>query len=344
MADININIPGLEKLVDYTASGIGAVAGPMLATWKASKEAEAKRITAQADADAQIAKAKADASSLQIIADAQSKARQSLDAPIESGQGTLEIHGDTITQRIEFQEKKRQSNIVSVVRTAAAELGDKEVPNHEPDPDWTARFFDSVQDVSSEDMQKIWARILSGEVETPGRTSLRTLDTLRNITKRDAEIFRDICDFVISDLVSDLVSDFVFYDKKSIQSYAALRYNNLLHLQDCGLMNVGPRLGRQLTWNDKNYRAGIVFRYQNILLKITNERKSETGINILPGVLLTTAGKELSRIVERTLQMDYLRSFAEFLRSKNCQLSYAEVIEELPEEFRHAGFIPLEPK
>ena len=78
MVDVSIKVPALEKLVDYTASGIGAVAGPMVATWKANKEAEAKRITAQADADAQITKAKADADTLQIIADAQSKARSLL--------------------------------------------------------------------------------------------------------------------------------------------------------------------------------------------------------------------------------------------------------------------------
>lgn len=38
-------VKALEKLLGYAASGIGAVAGPMLATWKASKEVEAKRIT-----------------------------------------------------------------------------------------------------------------------------------------------------------------------------------------------------------------------------------------------------------------------------------------------------------
>ena len=54
-------------------------------------------------------------------------------------------------------------------------------------------------------MQKIWAKILSGEVENLGRTSLRTLDTLKNMTKRDAEMFRDICNFVIG--------DFVFYER-----------------------------------------------------------------------------------------------------------------------------------
>ena len=40
MVDVNLKVPALEKLVDYTASGIGAVAGPMLAPWKARKKAE----------------------------------------------------------------------------------------------------------------------------------------------------------------------------------------------------------------------------------------------------------------------------------------------------------------
>ena len=164
MVDVNLKVPALEKLVDYTASGIGAVAGPMLAPWKARKEAEARRIEARADAD-----------SLKLIAEAQAEARHSLAAPAQAGRGVVEIDRDGIKQRIEFQEGKRQANITSVVRGAAADLGDKEVPDHEPDPDWTARFFEGVQDVSSDDMRKIWAKILSGEVEEPGRTSLRTL-------------------------------------------------------------------------------------------------------------------------------------------------------------------------
>ncbi len=35
-------------------------------------------------------------------------------------------------------------------------------------------------------LQKLWAEVLSGEVENPGRTSLRTLDILRNLTQEDA--------------------------------------------------------------------------------------------------------------------------------------------------------------
>ena len=38
MVNVNVKVAALEKLVDYTASGIGTVAGPMLAPWKARKE------------------------------------------------------------------------------------------------------------------------------------------------------------------------------------------------------------------------------------------------------------------------------------------------------------------
>ena len=42
MVNVNVKVAALEKLVDYTASGIGTVAGPMLAPWKARKEQAAK--------------------------------------------------------------------------------------------------------------------------------------------------------------------------------------------------------------------------------------------------------------------------------------------------------------
>ena len=33
MMEIKVSIPGIEKLLDYSASGIGSVAGPMLVSW-----------------------------------------------------------------------------------------------------------------------------------------------------------------------------------------------------------------------------------------------------------------------------------------------------------------------
>ena len=214
MPDLAVKVPAIEKLVDYTATGIGAVAGPMLANWKASREGRARLTSARADAEVRLIEAASEGHSLVIIAEAQAKARQTIDATTESGRGIVEITRGDITQSIEFQGRKRLANSSSVVESAADELSDKEVADHEPDPDWTARFFDCVQDVSSEDMQKIWARILAGEVESPGRTSLRTLDTLRNMTKTDAAMFKGICDFV-------MLNDFVFRDD-SVEHFSAI--------------------------------------------------------------------------------------------------------------------------
>ncbi|MDE0534305.1 MAG: hypothetical protein OXI01_23070 [Albidovulum sp.] len=92
MVNVNLKVPAFEMILKYTASGIGAVAGPMLAPWKARREAAARLIEAEAEA------------------------RRSLIAPDDAERGMLNIGPGGIQQRIEFQEKKRQANIASVVR------------------------------------------------------------------------------------------------------------------------------------------------------------------------------------------------------------------------------------
>ena len=104
----------------------------------------------------------------------------------------------TLPQSIEFQGRKRLTNARSVVEDAADELGDKEVSDHEPDPDWAARFFNDIQDVSSEEMQSLWAKVLAGEVERPGSTSIRTLSILRNLDQTAARLFGKLCSACVS--------------------------------------------------------------------------------------------------------------------------------------------------
>lgn len=321
MVDVNLRVPALEKLVDYSASGIGAVAGPMLATWKARKEAEARLIESKAQAD-----------SLKLIADAQAEARNSLAALDEAGRGVLEIDQDGIKQRIEFQERKRQANITSVVRDAAADLGDKEVPDHEPDPDWTARFFEGVQDVSSEDMRKLWAKILSGEVEEPGRTSLRTLDILKNMTKRDAQVFSEICDFVFG--------DFIFYPQEYQPKHPTLSYDIVLHFDKIGLLHASPFLSKNFDIGSGQQPAFAYLFYQDSILSISTENGSKK-VSV-PVVLLTGSGKELYRILDCRFRMEHLQSFSRFLRKSKCGLSYARMISD-GSFAQSASFVPIEP-
>jgi len=183
------NIPGIEKLVEVVASGIGAVAGPMLAPWAATRRAKARIIDARAEGE-----------SMRIIAQAQADAQRILAANPTDLQ--VESEGDApIIQRLDFQERKRHQNILSVVGGAADALENREVPDQEPDHDWTARFFEFAQDVSDDDVRAIWAKILAGEVRSPGSVSLRTLSVLRDMSRSDAELFREALRYRLTDTI-----------------------------------------------------------------------------------------------------------------------------------------------
>ena len=332
---LDLNVPAIEKLVDYTASGIGAIAGPILAPWKASREGKARVIAAKADAEVHSIEAESGARSLQIIADAQTKAKQAIAKPIDSERSMVEITRDDITQRIEFQERKRLANVRSVLHNAAIELDDKEVPDHEPDHDWTARFFESVQDISSEEMQRLWAKILSGEVQSPGDTSLRTLETLRNMSKIDAEIFSDACNFVFLPL-QEQERGIILRGDEYYEISDAVHYTKLLHLQDCGLLTI-----EQIVYNIISNTQ--FFPYQDLLLKVSKNKNTDSKIQI-PVFTLTRAGTELYRIVQPRVCMDYLRCFAKWLESQNCQLFSTQIINRYPDgrlDYRE-NFTPIE--
>ncbi len=326
MADVNINlkIQAIDKLLDYAASGIGAVAGPMLATWKARRNAETKLIRARAEVD-----------SLKLIANAQAEARSNVLAPGTEASGVLEIGPEGIQQKVEFQERKRQANITSVVYAAADELHGKEVADHAPDPDWTARFFGSVQDISSEGMKSIWVRILSGEVEQPGRTSLRTLDVLKNMTSEEAKKFEDICDFVLD-------GEFVFAERKN-SAYQELSVTNLLYLEEIGLVSHPPFIEWKIAVHENDGPATVL--YQDKVLIIKTKNPNQDHYVSIPVFILTRPGKELYRIVNPEFRMEYLQSLARFLRSKDCQLFYAHVIEKLSgEQIKHTVPVRVEPE
>ena len=158
----------------------------MLAPWQACREADALRIATQGEAD-----------SLRIIAAAQSDARDALASNASDVRVEVDI-AETVRQRIQFQEEKRHRNIGSVVGQTAEQLGDNEVPDQEPDHDWTARFFNYIQDVSSEEMQLLWAKVLAGQIEQPGSVSIRALSILRNLDQASAKLFQVLCSACIT--------------------------------------------------------------------------------------------------------------------------------------------------
>ena len=332
--DINIRVPALEKLLDYSASGIGSVAGSMLAPWKAGRDAKAKLVSARGEVEAQRILAEGRAVTMQIIASAQADARSALVSPDAVLQGELTIP-DLVNQRIQFQEEKRQANIGSVVRNAASELGDGEVQDHEVDHDWTARFFNDVQDVSSEEMQKLWGRILAGEVARPGTTSIKTLGVLKNLDKAVATLFGKVC----STCVSIRPDGRSFLDarvpslggnaaKNALKEYG-LDYGNLNVLNEHGLI-----VSDYNSWYDIRATIGIgpvgappaliriPFSFQErYWILVPNAQRDLNKEFRLSGVALTRSGRELSAIVELEAADKYALDLRKFLAKNGLTMT-----------------------
>src|SRR5690606_25427708 len=73
---------------------------------------------------------------------------------------------------------------------AADDLRNEQSVTDEPlDEDWKTRFFNIAEDISNEEMQSLWGKILAGEIKQPKSYSLRTLELLKNLSKEEAEVF-----------------------------------------------------------------------------------------------------------------------------------------------------------
>ena len=313
MVELVLKIPAIEKLLDYAASGIGATAGPLLLPWRAYMEGHAQRISAQASTGA-----------LPIIAQAQADARQYVVAPDADVQGAVEITRDDLFQRIEFQEKKRLANIRSVVEGAAEELGDMEVPDHEPDHDWAARFFDCVQDVSSKDMQGLWSKLLSGEVKGPGRTSLHTLSILRDMSQNEAEIF--------SNLMKYRINDFLL-----TECHAEIAGREV-EAQALKLVHLGLAYSSMVAYKSISLSPNGIYdtEHHGCVLRIEGPPGARIDFNGMqsPGLtvmLLTPPSKELARFCIHEPSLEYLSCFARALDSQKCSLKLAPITDTTPD-------------
>ena len=319
MVEFVAKVLGINKLLDYTASGVGAVAGPMLANWRASREERARLTSARADAEVRRIEAQSEAEASLIIAKARAEAAEYL-LPVDAEvRGTIEVTREDITESIEFQGRKRLANIKSVVNYAADELGDKEVANHEPDPDWTARFFDCVQDVSSEGVQKIWAKILAGEVESPGRTSHRTLSILRDMSQSDARKFSDLMRFRISNFI--------------LGTFAEQVTDGALDTSFLTIVDTGLAYSSMVAYSSITLSHDGIYdkEYHDHVLRIEGPPGTEINPMDLTVTVLTPSGEELARFCEDKPNVEYLSCFARYLEKYHCKLKLAPVSSRTPD-------------
>ena len=329
-----VNISALLKLADYVASGIGSVAGPMLASWRAEREVQAKLIAAKGEAKATMIKAEGVVDALQLISNVTLETRELMMSQDTVVRKSIDI-SEMVTESMKYQGEKRLKNIHSIVKLAAMDLGEKDVPDIEPDHDFTARFFNDVQDISSENLQILWAKILSGEVVHPGSTSVHSLSILKNLNQGSARIFSNFCSMCIFLIVP---ADNHFVDSRVVSLVGNAASNSLeeygLNFDGLNVLNEhGLIISDYNSWFDYSFSTGIPkpgtseregyfpIRYQGqnwVLLPANGHKEAALKLH---GVALTRAGRQLSRVVECAPMNEYTRDLHKFFEKKRLKMS-----------------------
>lgn len=279
------------KLIEVVASGIGAIAAPWITRRNARADLDRARFEAQAKLDAKgiLEGTKVFSEDGKLVDGTAIKCNQASSEEAE------------INNRISFQETKRQHNLHAITAKASENLDD-EVDDKEVDPDWIARFFGYAQDVTQEEMQILWSKVLAGEVSKPGSYSLMTLEVLRKLSRADARAFQQLSPFLVADAL---------YTNSKVLLAAGISYDSVLYMDELGLLRASFGLMKQFHNQAKEgFKTTLpIITKKGWGLSVVGSRAAP--YITLDACLLTRVGREIVPMIQDVEpNLDYLREVA----------------------------------
>ncbi|PWB22362.1 DUF2806 domain-containing protein [Flavobacterium sp. HTF] len=283
----------IEKLIEVISQGIGTLYRPRAIR----KEADAEAYKIQV-----LEKAK-------TIANAENKLIE------------FEMLG-TIEQKILFQEIRKQNNIEHILEVAVEQINQEpEISSKSVDPDWTTRFFNIAEDISNDDMQKLWGRILSGEVKQPGSFSLRTLNLLKDLNKQEAEIFTKFAQLNVKHATGNFIP---FIDINYFQEQLNIPYSEILLMSELGLLTSGNSLGLNFPALKEPMRLLYEIGETGIYVTTNAHNKPHS----LPILAFTKIALELLTLIAIEINLEYATYVCKALSTPNTKIIVGTIINE----------------
>lgn len=228
--------------------------------------------------------------------------------------------------KITYTEFYKMKNYASIAKKADDLKEDKEIPQQ--DFGWHTRFYEACGNISDKDMQELWAELLASEVYNPGGYSLRTLDCLRNLSKEEAVLFQKIC------ACSIRVGNTIALPRMGdIMGKNGITYDDIIKLEDCGLMKSDAGMSLGLEVNDGFLLLTNDDQWVLLTKKkdgVAKYKKLEIG-----EFLFTACGKELFSIVDQSLD---IQEFSKILCDECQDFDFAlgQIIENIDGKIKYA--------
>jgi len=303
----------LKRLIEVVAEGIGGVSRPILTRKNADAKAYEIRTVAEAIAESQklLGPVTYDAGQVVIESGQDKDALQLPEAALDK----------RLISRMAYQEAKRQSNLERITQYAAEDFdGTEKMASDRPDSDWTARFFRIAEDITTEQMQTLWGKVLAGEVKRPGSFSLRTLDILKNISQKEAETFVRVA------RIAFVGGNKVFVPNpdggKFIEEHFGIGFLDLLLLREIGLLAPSD-LGFSLSPVEKD--AQTVFTCGSTCVSV--DRSAGTPKQRVAAVVFSEIGKQLLQLVKsEPADPQYIEKFASYYQKVGVVVTSGRIL------------------
>ena len=222
----------------------------------------------------------------------------------------LDAFSDTHQKEIE----RLVNNTVNAMMKADSTVDWSKVNLDQFNPEFRHRWILEASNVSDETLQGLWARLLAGELESPGSVSNDTMSIARDLNKERAEEFQILCSAALcyadgtpinvvgcgNPGANSLLPYGLSYDVLMRLAHHRLIVNDMTSYIDLVVDSSQLPLVRQqeLTW----------------LLRWSDDTKRHR----INGILFTPAGKELFPVVQKSPNPAYTAAMLKALGQEGC--------------------------
>jgi len=229
---------------------------------------------------------------------------------------------ENAVQRFLFTETRKQENLENILDKAAEQITADAKPE-DVDEDFILDWAERASKVSDDDMQTLWARLLSGEMNSPGSFRKSALHTVSMLETEDANYFADLSRFAI-----DVGEPLPYISESDAEIYIRhnIYFDVLSHLESIGLIYFDSVDGFQL--ND--WPRSVVIKYGSMPLSI----KMPEGVSSLPvgKARFTRVGKQLFPLTNAHMITELPQHFADTLAKEKISVTGPSIEPSQPAE------------
>lgn len=184
--------------------------------------------------------------------------------------------------------------------------GDEEPKEYVAD-DWLRRWRDSAKDISSDDLQQLWGKILAGEFRNPGTYSLRTLEFVKSLTQGEAEAIASIGPYTMGCFGVIFNEPNGFMEDKGIDS------RKLVELQELGILLNAQPYPYWVSTNESGRFCNVLLVGSKVIFITSPVTSQELTFSAF---CLTKLGKEMLSLGQFDADEDYVLHVARCIKAK----------------------------